>query len=440
MNEHLTVTELELLLNKELSPQRHGEIGSHLLQKCQVCLAVLARAFRPNQEPLAPEEDVRFDQAISSTIEFAVRAEERLNQGDTLIQTNTMIEAARLTHVFTCKDPTLYTCEELLRKSWALRHDKPREMVKFANAAVQVAQDLDPAIHGAQKVADYQARAWGELANAHRAADEHWEAQRAFGKAFQFLSRGTDDRRLKAHLHGLQSSLLGDQREFALAFNSLDLTITIYQRLKDSHSAGRALIKKAIYTHYSGRSEDALVINQQALALIDEKRDPHLPVVALQNRLTFLVACGRYKDAKILLFKNRHKISHGGRILATKVHWLGGQISYGMSDYETAESTFQEVKEVFEAEGLGFAAALVSLEIAMAQMRLGNYAEAKEGTIKAAAVFAALNIHREVLGAVGLLRDAFLYDKASVDLVEYVVSFIRKWEINPEARFLPPSE
>ena len=76
----------------------------------------------------------------------------------------------------------------------------------------------------------------------------------------------------------------------------------------------------------------------------------------------------------------------------------------------------------------------------MAQMRLGKYAEAKEGTIKAAAVFVALDIHREVLGAVGLLRDAFLCDKASVDLVEYVVSFIRQWEINPEVRFLPPSE
>lgn len=440
MSKHLTAAELKLLLNKKLPPKRQREIGSHLVQRCQLCLNMLARAGGPRQKPLTSEEDARYNQAITSTIEFALRSHERLKQGDGLVRTVSMIEAASLAHVFTSQDPALHTCEELLRRSWALRHDKPREMIELATAAVQVARDLDPAIHGIQRVADYQARAWGELGNAYRVADEHWEAQRAFGRAFQFLSQGTEDLQLRAHLHDLQSSLLGDQRNFTLAFNSLDITINMYLRMGDQHLAGRAMIKKAIYTHYSGRSQDALSINSQALSMIDKKRDPHLPVVALQNRLTFLVACGHYKDAKVFLFKNRTRISDGGRVLAAKVRWLEGQISYGTQDYQIAESTFQEVKEVFVAENLGFAAALTSLDIAMAQMRLGKYSEAKEVTIIAANVFAALNIHCEVLGAVGLLRDAFLYDNASVMLVERIVSFIREWEINPETRFLPPSE
>ena len=440
MSEHLTAAELELLLNKKLSPQRHGEIGSHLVQRCPLCLAVLARARRPSQKPLTPEADARYDQVIASAVEYAVRSEQQLKQGDPQVRLVSIIEAASLAHGFTGQDSAFHTCEELLRRSWALRHDKPGEMVELASVAVHVAQGLDPATHGAQKVADYQARAWGELGNAYRVADEHWEAQRAFGKAFQLLKRGTEDRCLKLRLHDLYSSLLGTQRKFDFAFRSLDLVVDLYNEIHDSHSAGRALLKKAIYMHYSGRSEEALRINQQGLAQIDEKRDPALPVVAVHNHLWFLVACGRFKDAKILLFKNRNRIIEGGSILATKVDWLEGQISYGMADYETAEATFQEVKEAFEAEDLGFAAALASLDIAMAQMRLGKYPEAKEGAIKAAGVFAALNIHLGVLGAVELLRDAFWYDKASVDLVEYVVSFIRQWEINPEVRFLPPSE
>lgn len=149
------------------------------------------------------------------------------------------------------------------------------------------------------------------------------------------------------------------------------------------------------------------------------------------------MACGRPKDAKILLFKNRRKIHEGGRILAIKLRWLDGQISYGMGDYETAESIFQDVKEKLEAEALGFAAALASLDLAMAQMRQGKTGEAKDVATEAAAVFAALNIHREVLGAVELLKESFRLDMASAALVERVVSFIREWEINPEARFLP---
>ncbi len=440
MSEHLTAAELELLLNKKLSPQRQGEIGSHLIQRCQLCLKVLARARRPSQEPLTPDEDTQYDRVIASVVEYAIRSEQRLKQGDPQVRLASIIEAANLAHGFTGQDSALRTCKELLRRSWALRHDKPGEMVELANAAVHVAQGLDPATHGAQKVADHQARAWGELGNAYRVADEHWQAQRAFGKAFQLLKRGTGDRCLKVHLHDLHSSLLGTQRKFDLAFRSLDLVVDLYNEVHDSHSAGRTLLTKAIYMHYSGRSEEALRINQKGLAQVDETRDPALPVVAVHNHLWFLVACGRFKDAKVLLFKNRNRIIENGSILATKVHWLEGQISYGMADYETAEVTFQEVKEAFDAEDLGFAAALASLDIAMVQMRLGKYAEAKEGAIEAAGVFAALNIHREVLGAVELLRDAFWYDKASVDLVEYVVAFIREWEINPEARFLPPSE
>ncbi|HEV2856087.1 MAG TPA: hypothetical protein VHC97_25085 [Thermoanaerobaculia bacterium] len=440
MSEHLTAAELESALKKELPPKRMRELGRHLIQGCQSFHALLARAQGPSQEPLTPEEDAEYDRVIESELASILRVEKLFNQGDPLVRASVMIAAVEVEHVSAEPVNKLHTCEELLRRSWAARHDKPREMVELATAAVHVAEGLDSAIHGVGKVADYQARAWGELGNAHRAANSYWEAEQAFGKAFHLLDQGTGDLTLRARLHDLYSSLLGTQRKFYLAFQSLDLVVALYQEVNDLHSAGRALLTKAIYTHYSGRSEDALVINEHGLSLIDEDRDPSLPVVALHNHLWFLVACSRFRDARILLFKNRPRISSGGRVLAIKVHWLEGQISYGMADYETAESTFQEVKEAFEAQDLGFAAALASLDIAMAQMRLGKYSEAKEVAIVAAGVFAALNIHREVLGAVGLLRDAFWHYKASVDLVEEVVAFIRRWEINPDARFLPPSE
>ena len=440
MSEHLTASELKLALNKELSPERMAEVGCHLTEGCPSCRAMLARAYRPSQDPLTPDEDAEYDLVIESAFKFAVRTEKLFNQGDSAVRKAAMIATAELAHMFSARDRKVITYETLLQWSWSVRHENPRSMVELASAAVHVANQLDPAIHGARKVADHQARAWGELGNAYRAADDHWEAHRAFGKAFQFLQDGTGDPLIKARLHDLHSSLLGDQRKFDLAFQNLDLVVALYKEINDLQSAGRALIKKAMYTHYSGRSEDALVINQKGLALIDEKRDPSLPVNALLNQLWFLVACGRFKDAKTLLFRNRRKIHEGGRILAIKLRWLDGQISYGLGDAKTAESIFQEVKEKLEAEALGFAAALASLDLAMAQMRQGKREEAKAVASEAAAVFAALNIHREVLGTVELLKDAFRLEMASAALVERVVSFIREWEINPEARFLPGME
>src|SRR4030095_16468789 len=60
--------------------------------------------------------------------------------------------------------------------------------------------------------------AWGDLANAHRVANNLAEAEQAFGKAFEYLLQGTGDPYIKARLHDLHASFLGTRREFDLAF------------------------------------------------------------------------------------------------------------------------------------------------------------------------------------------------------------------------------
>ncbi|HSG40485.1 MAG TPA: hypothetical protein VLE27_12665 [Thermoanaerobaculia bacterium] len=89
---------------------------------------------------------------------------------------------------------------------------------------------------------------------------------------------------------------------------------------------------------------------------------------------------------------------------------------------------------------LGFNASLASLELALIWMHQGRVEEAEEIVYEAAEIFYSLGLHLEVLGAVQLLVDAFRFKKASTRLVQRTVSFIREWEINPDARFLPPEE
>jgi hypothetical protein len=115
-------------------------------------------------------------------------------------------------------------------------------------------------------------------------------------------------------------------------------------------------------------------------------------------------------------------------VIALKLLWLEGQIRYGLSELSSAESLYLEVKRRFEEEGLGFAAALASLDVAMVWMRQGRLAEAEEIVLKAAGMFAALNVQREVLSAVALLEEAFRSRQASILLVERTAAFLRDWQ------------
>jgi len=314
-------------------------------------------------------------------------------------------------------------------------------MVRLARLAVHFSSSLDARWHDERDSADWQARAWGELGNAHRVADDLDEAERAFGLAFEFFLRGTGDVHLKAKLYDLHASFLGTRRQFDLAFAALDIAYSTYLEIGDSHLAGKTLITKAMYLHYSGQSEAATLVNEQAMPLIDRLRDSNLLFFSIHNQLWFLVACGRFKDARIALFNYSGALQGiEGRINKLRLRWLRAQISAGLWKWKSAEADLLHVKAGFEHEEMGFAAALASLDLALVWMRQSRYEEAERLVLKASEVFVALRIQREALGAMMVLKESFEKQKGSIGLLENVVEFLRRWYVNPNERFMPRGE
>ena len=285
------------------------------------------------------------------------------------------------------------------------------------------------------------ALAWGELGNAYRVADNFLESSRAFSKAFAiFEEEGSGDQFLRARLYTLISSLHGTQREFTLTFGALDIAVALYKELGDLHTAGRTLIKKAIYIHYSGRSEDAILVNEEGLSLLDQEREPGLVTMALHNRIWFLVACGSLGEAQRALFENRSRFRDSGKVNALKFRWLEGHVNYGLGKLESAEKAFREAKEGLGDEKMLYHSAIASLDLGLVWMRQDRISEASNVVAEAARAFTSLSIRREALAAVLLLRDMFERDMATLALYESVVAFVRKAEIDPDAQFIPPSE
>ncbi len=323
----------------------------------------------------------------------------------------------------------LGVCEALLASSWAVRYDDPRQMCNLAQAAVAVTHRLNSQTHGAWKVADWAARAWGELANAYRVANRYRRSERAFGKAYEFFQQGSRDRRLLMRLMDLEASFLGAIREFDLALNRLTSLAELYRVAGEDHMTGRTLITKSLYLYYRGDSHQAYQTLIEGMALTDKDRDPSLMIATAFNQLLLMEDCGQFKEARKFLFKNRARLSEGGQMLALRLRGIEGRISYGLGELESAEISFREVKNGFHKAGLSFACAIEGLDLAMTLMRQGRTREAIQEGLDSTAMFVRLNIHRELIGSVLFLEEALRAETASLSLLESTVRFLRRKQI-----------
>src|SRR6202521_3966247 len=235
--------------------------------------------------------------------------------------------------------------EALLERSWAMRREDPKQMVKLAELAVQAAAGLGEDGFSAGQVEDFQARAAIELANSYRVMDRPEEAQVGLEAARRHHAAGSQDRLLGARLLEVEANIRGDRGELAEALTALDKALRVYRRYGDPHLAGRSLIKKGLYTARAGRQQEAIELLTEGLAMIDPGQDGPLVLAAVHNTACCLMEGGRCREARSLLWRHLGLYEqHAGRQDRLKLRWLQAQIYAGLGDYGPAERAFEEVR------------------------------------------------------------------------------------------------
>jgi tetratricopeptide (TPR) repeat protein len=297
--------------------------------------------------------------------------------------------------------------EALLERSWSLRFDDPDQMVQLAHAATIAADGLNQRELGPRKKEDLRCRAWTELANAYRVADELDRAEDALSCAVGHFLEGTKDELLGARYLTVAGSLHTARRDFERARSSFDIASNLYDMYGDEHLAGRSRIMKAMAIGYSGDIEEAIQQIEQGLSLIDGTREPGLLFSTLHAQAWFLANCGRFSEAlsKASMLKWL-RLGPAGRLDELKLRWLEGQIRAGLNDLDQAERFLSAVKQGFDEAGLGYKAALVGLELAAVLLRQGRFKEGERTVRECAGAFLSLQIRRELHASVLLLQAA----------------------------------
>lgn len=440
MNDHPTPDELTALAQGGLAPKRALEVTLHLVEGCPSCRPAAFPLLDPTVET-GTDGDSRYDDVVRRVFQAAMR--QRETQGRERERVRQIVEElsaggkGALDEVMRRESgPALV--EALLERAWALRHEDPALTVEHAQLATIVADGLQEEASGAKRIADLCCRAWSDLANARRIAEDLEGAGEAFDTALGHWTAGTLDETLLARYLDLRASLHRARRELGPAQAALAVACSIYLRYGQRHLAGRTLISQALYTRAAGEPEAALRLIAKGLSLVEENLEPDLVFAAIHNQILFLVDCGQYDEARKLLFLNRGRYQRAeGRIPGLKLRWLEGRIDAGRGQLERAEEAFIETRDGFEAAGLGYNAALVTLDLAAVVLRQGRAAEASGLVLEAAEAFTALGIHREMLMAVLYLRETFICGAAEVPLLEEVSAFLRRSDLDAAARFEP---
>jgi tetratricopeptide (TPR) repeat protein len=446
MSEHPRRETLEgLLLNGLLSREVKATVA-HLLGGCDRCrneMSPLSMAmFTPDTAPephLSAAEENSYDRAISAAFTRALAHEQTLRveretadwKSEELLQALQRSETPSLP-----EGPASWgLCETLLEKGRTMRHDDPAGMLHLANLARQAADRLDPAVYGAERRTDMQARAWAELANAYRITDDFAQAEAAMACALDLRSQGTGDPLLYARVADLNASLLCDQRRFKEAFRMLDLAYAIHRRHSDSHEVGRVVVLKGLYTGYAGKPEEGLQLLVRGLSMIDRARDSKLVFHTLHNILLFRVELGEYDQARRQLQGMRPLYAaHASWLDLVKLHRLEGQIAAGLGDLVTAEATFQQICQDLNDAGLGYQASLFSLDLAGVWLRQGRTAEVRGLVAEMVVTFRVLGVEREAMSALSMLQDALQRDQATLEVLRLASGILRRLQNEPATR------
>ena len=436
MSEHPDRKTLEAFLRSGLPTEQSHAVLRHLAKGCRQCQEAMGpyatAMFQPGlEEPeLTPELDAAYDAAIASAFtRVLTRNRELIARQDLERKVSLLLRSPSLP-----EEPGFWTAAlagVLIEKTRELRHDDPAGMLRLARLAQHAADRVESGAETAETT-DLRARAWAELANALRVNDELPQAEMAMARALELRAEGTGAPLLLARLADLSASLFCDQRRFAEAFRALDTAFTLYRQHGMDHDAGRMLVMKGLYTGYTGHPAEGLQLLARGLATIERERDPRLVFHTLHNMLLFRVELGELEEARRQLQRMQPLYGrYAGTLDRIKLRGIEGKIAAGLGDLARAEMLFHEVRRELDDHGLGYQAALISLDLASVCLRLGKQEEVRRLVAGMVATFRAVGVEREAMASLLVLGEAADKGQTTLEMLTLVSSALHRLQRGP---------
>jgi tetratricopeptide (TPR) repeat protein len=254
---------------------------------------------------------------------------------------------------------------------------------------------------------------------------------------------GVADPEVLARVDKLEGSLRMDQRQFGKAEELLVRATTLYLVSGDKMEATRTLITLGLMYFYRGDIAPSIEATTRALKGFRPEDDPRLYLCAPYNLARYLTEGGQYREAAEMLALDEGLYREFPEAWTQlRLSWLQGKIAAGLGRSEEAERIFLQVRDGFLAQGIGYDAAMVSIEdLALLYVREGRTADVKRLAEEIFPIFQAQDVHREAVAALMLFQEAARQEQLTVRSVREYAKYLQEARTDPSLRFgqAPPS-
>lgn len=433
---HLTRELLWAVSRGELPPSVVTQVGmQHLMSLCPTCRKEIT-AFRKEQRSGAANHQAF--QMLPALLEEQIPRIEKEQRGAArdLADLLALAREERVQRVERARNRfrSATLLRLLLGESRKRVHADPDEAFHLASLARRVAH-CNPQM---PRSFDLIALATAHMANACRAAGDLKEAEEHFGHArYVITHHGVTDMEILARVDHLEGSLRMDQRQLAKAEELLTRSGMLYRVSGDRVETARVLITLGGLYFFRDDLADAIETTTAALRGLQGSSEPRLYLCARFNLARYLAEDGQYREATEMLAEDEDLYREFPEAWTQlRLSWLRAKIAAGLGRSDEAERTFLEVRDGFIAQGIGYDAAMVSIEdLALLYLREGRVTDVKRLAEEIYPVFEAQDVHREAAAALMLFQEAARSEQLTVKAVREYVKYLKEARTDPSLRF-----
>lgn len=324
----------------------------------------------------------------------------------------------------------------LIRESHRAAFEDPEAAAALARLAISLANRLNELRYGGAFISDVKAMAWAYYGNAHRVGSDLRQAEQALQMSEELIEQGTGDALIRAQWLSLLGSLRRDQRRFEEAVHVLEEMIQISASLADQELEGRARVKQASVLRESGKPEDAITLLRGNFERIEQAGDLRLLLCAHHSLVTCLVDSGRSAEALADLERLAPLYAESGDFSTqTRRLWLEGRLMVQLGRQEEAFKALTATRRAFLERGIGYDAALVSLELAALHLGRGEVEAVQRLAEEMLPIFRSRDVHREAMAALLLFQQAARNEALSHEFLTALTSYLRRARRDSRMRF-----